>query len=319
MNFKVRKATLIDLAQVLDLMNELALNTYNIKISLNIYDLIRDGFSKEKYFGMFIAEYKDKIIGFTLFYDSYSIYGKSLVIEEAFVTSEYEKYGVALALFSKCLEYANNKDIVQMEWLYHERFPSLKELYERAGAIVLMDLGIYSISKNDLDNYIPYKNYQTHNYNNVVIREGTMADMPSVLSLINEVCNIYNTKPNLTINSLIDDGYAKNFFKTIVLELDEKVIGFILFYEAYAIENGKALNIGVTYIYKKYRHSGLGKELIDYLIQYAKKHKYNKISQLIPDNDEFSIQRANDFYAYRKEGIRVTRITKEALSNFINK
>lgn len=320
MNFTIREGELQDLIQVLDLINELSISVNGIKANLTVYDLIRDGFSKKKYFKLFVAVFNTKVIGFAMFYNSYSLAGNSMVIEENFVTKDYRNIGIGIALFSKCLDYANKNNMKCLEWTYDERYPSLKELYQRAGAKVFMNTSIFTIHKKDIEDSVDVEPRILDNpYENYIIRFGTSNDMNEVFNLMEEVSHYRNESFGITTEDLISKGFSNDsVFKILVIEVDKKIIGFNLFYESYSVLSGKSLNIGEIYIKKSYRGFGFGKNISFALIQYAKENNFNKISQLIPDKDKPSIQRCVDFYAKRVNGLRVTRITKQNLANFIN-
>lgn len=321
MEISIRRGELNDLSQVIELIGELAENTYGFKSPLTIYDLIKDGFSIHKYFKLFVASKNGKIIGFSIFYNSYSIYGKSLSIEEAFVTKKYEKFGVGLSLFSKCLEYALKKETKQIEWIYEEQFPSLKELYERAGAKVLTDMNLACIYKETLYKSVEIPpNIKDNPFNKTpIIRYFEPKDSKAVFTLFQKIISTYNINSKITEQDLINDGFSKKpKFTIFVLEIDNQIVGFSLLYPAYSIAYGKGLNIQEMYIDEAYRNYGFGKALIHHIIQYAKKEQINKISLLINKQDIQSLQRANDFYGEIVKGKKIVRITSEALNNFIN-
>ena len=320
MEISIRRGELNDLSQVVELIEELAQDTYAIKSPLTVYDLIKDGFSLHRYFKIFVATKKEKIIGFSIFYPSYSIYGRSLIIEEAFVTKKYEKFGVGLSLFSKCLEYALKKGAKQIEWAYDERFPSLKELYERAGAKVLSDINLVCLYKENI-----YKSIETlptikeNSFNKPTIRFFEPKDSKAVFSLFQKIITTYKINSKLTAQDLINDGFAKRpKFTIFVLEVEEKIVGFALLNPSYSIAYGKGLNIQEMYIEEAYRAYGFGKAFIYHIIQYAKKEHLNKISLIINKQDIQSLQRVNDFYGEIVNGKKIVRITSNALNNFIN-
>jgi len=321
MEISIRRGKLNDLSQVVELIGELAENTYGIKSPLTVYDLIKDGFSIHRFYKLFVATKNEKIIGFAIFYKSYSIYGRSLIIEEVFVTKKYKKFGVGLSLFSKCLEYALKKKVKQIEWAYDEQFSSLKELYERAGAKVLTDMNLVCVYKDNINKSVKLPpTIKENTFTEIpIIRYFEPKDTKVVFSLFQKIISTYNINSKISEQDLINDGFSKRpKFTIFVLEIENQIVGFSLLYPAYSIAYGKGLNIQEMYIDEAYRNYGFGKAFVHFIIQYAKKEHINKISLLINKQDIQSLQRANDFYGEIVKGKKIVRITSEALNNFIN-
>jgi len=316
MSFIIRKGELNDLAQVLELIQELSVIEYKIESEITIYDLIRDGFSNKEYFNLFVAELGEEIIGFSIYHTAYSRYGKSMIIEEVFVTKAYKNKGIGLSLFSKNLEYANDKKIKQLEWAYNEGFPSLKLLYERAGAKILETTSAFSINKEviygDVDDDLILKD-------DIFIREGVQNDAYNIMLLMAQSNLEKGVFTTLTINDIIADGFSEApLYGTFVLEFNDKIIGYILFCDAYSIMDQKTLNIADSFVKEEYKGSDFESLLYKQLVHHAKINQYNKISFLVSDFDKNHIKLCNELGAKRQDGVRIVRIEYQALCNFIN-
>ncbi len=68
------------------------------------------------------------------------------------------------------------------------------------------------------------------------------------------------------------------YIKIIIAEIDKKIVGYANTWTVYSIwSKGKALTIDDLYVDKDYRRNGIGKEMMNYLIKYAKKNHYKRI------------------------------------------
>lgn len=80
----------------------------------------------------------------------------------------------------------------------------------------------------------------------MIIRKGTIADMPSVLNLIKELA-IFEKEPDavvVTADDLIRDGFSKNpLFHCFVAEVDSEIIGIALYYYRYSTWKGKTIHL----------------------------------------------------------------------------
>ncbi len=320
MELLIREGESKDMASVAELLEELAIFKNVSNASLTFYDLIRDGFSNKPKFQIFVAidQKKEIIIGFLVFYKAYSIKGKSLVLEDTFVSPDYHGKGIGLTLFSKFFEYANELNVNVLEWTLRDNFPSLRELYLRAGAKILEDIVIYRIFKKELaaiteGNFVLESDFYK-------IREATMQDMPNILDLIDELCAYKQIENTLTVYDLIRDSFGSNsWFKAFVVEIEKEVVGFLIYHPAYSCFHGEAAIVDTVYIQEKYRGLGLAKMLYYGFFKYAHDNNYNRISQKLINQGEKTIKSAEFFGGRIVEGLKIVNITKEALDKFVNR
>ncbi len=322
MDFTIRRGEARDMADILELINELATikKTPN-PVTITMYDLINCGFSKAELFTSYVAEIGDKIVGFMLFTKSYSISGKTLRLEDVFVSSAYKKRGIGISLFSKFLEYAEKANAHLLEWVLQERFKNLLDLYTTAGAKVLDHLNVYKLTKDDIKKLLVKKDTLVidEKVGKLVVRNGEMKDMANVLELIEDVCEEKNVSCKINIYDLMKDGFTKNpFFKTIVAEKNREVIAAILFYDSFSTLKGKSAVIEEIFVKSGYRGTGVGKLLSNHFFEYANTNKVNRIMQIVSNKDELTINRNIFFGAKKIEDLKVIRITREELRKFIN-
>jgi len=190
MSVIIRAGNERDMAAVLELLKELAvIKKQSNAVTITIYDLIRDGFSKNKIFKIFVAVNGDEVVGFALFCNSYSASGKSVVLEDIFVNSENKNSGIGLALFSKFLEYAKKNNIHRLEWGLLEKYEDLIKLaidYSK------------TLNLNSLSELFKKLGIMHYVDNNILIF-GFRSDNISSKH-INEIINIFEVKHSKTLD-----------------------------------------------------------------------------------------------------------------------
>ncbi len=136
----------------------------------------------------------------------------------------------------------------------------------------------------------------------MIIRKGTVADMPSVLQLITELA-VFEKEPDavvLTVNDLERDGFgAAPLFHTFVAEADNIIVGMALYYFRYSTWKGKTIHLEDLIVTEKMRGSGLGFALYSKIIAQGKKDQVRRIEWNVLDWNTPAI----DFY--KKSGARI--------------
>ena len=84
MNFKVRLGQEKDMQAVFNLITELAVFEKEPEaVDITVADLVRDGFSQNPKFKVFVAEQEKNIIGIALFYERFSTWkGRTIHLED---------------------------------------------------------------------------------------------------------------------------------------------------------------------------------------------------------------------------------------------
>lgn len=118
MDVSIRKAVKDDMVSVLELIKELAAYEHALEqVENTVEQLQEDGFGDQAVFECFVAEDANQIIGFALFYTSYSTWkGKCLYLEDLLVTNTYRRKGVGKLLFDKVLQTAKERGAGRFEW-----------------------------------------------------------------------------------------------------------------------------------------------------------------------------------------------------------
>lgn len=114
----IRKAKAADMDAVLKLIQELAVyENAADQVTNSVENLMEDGFGPNAIFGCFVAEVNQKVIGFALFYTSYSTWkGRCLYLEDFLVTESWRRNGVGKLLFDRVHELAMVTKVKRFEW-----------------------------------------------------------------------------------------------------------------------------------------------------------------------------------------------------------
>ncbi len=103
------------------------------------------------------------------------------------------------------------------------------------------------------------------------IRNGSKKDLPAIYRLVKALA-LYENEPD-AVTATIED-YHRDFdnglFSIIVATDKEKVVGMMLFYNAYSTWKGKMIYLEDFIVDKNYRKQGIGQHLMDFLVDYAK-------------------------------------------------
>lgn len=114
----VRFATPHDMPAVLELIKELA--TYEnaaSEVKNSVAQLIDDGFGENPSFECVVAASNTEVIGFALFFTSYSTWkGKCLYLEDLCVNENYRRMGIGKKLFDFVLQLAKDRKMKRFSW-----------------------------------------------------------------------------------------------------------------------------------------------------------------------------------------------------------
>lgn len=112
---------------------------------------------------------------------------------------------------------------------------------------------------------------------NTSIRSANQQDFSAILSLIKEFSIFQKTPERVTI-TLEQMTAEVNFFQCFVAETkDKNIVGFATFFFTYYSWSGKALYLDDLYVQDAYRKQGIGKMLLDEVINLAKNSNCKKL------------------------------------------
>jgi len=124
------------------------------------------------------------------------------------------------------------------------------------------------------------------------LRQGTKADFPAILGLIQELA-LFENAPEKVTNTVAQMEEEQDLFQTFVVESSQgEIIAMMLFYYVYYTWVGKSLYLDDLYVKKAYRGKGIGKKLLEKLFHIARENKCKRVRWQVLDWNQPAI----DFY-----------------------
>jgi GNAT superfamily N-acetyltransferase len=156
----------------------------------------------------------------------------------------------------------------------------------------------------------------------MIIRKGTIQDMPSVLLLIQELAE-FEQEPNaveLSVKDLEKDGFSENpLFQTFVAEVENEVVGVALYYYRYSTWKGKTIHLEDLVVKENKRGTGAGFALYSEIIKQGQKEGVKRIEWNVLDWNTNAIQFYEKSGATILEDWKVVQMNENGISKFISK
>jgi GNAT superfamily N-acetyltransferase len=123
----------------------------------------------------------------------------------------------------------------------------------------------------------------------IKIRKADEHDYPVIFSMIRDFAAFENCSDRLA-NSLEQMKEEKEYINCFVAEIDSKeIVGYVVHLFAYYTWFGKSLYMDDLYVKEKYRGKGVGRSLIDAVIDFAKKENCHKLRWQVSSWNESAI------------------------------
>ena len=132
MKIEIRSIKEKDYEQIIILFKEFALfEKLPEKMTNSIEQLKND----KEFFNCFVAVIDGKIVGYaTYFFAYYSWIGKSMYLDDLYVSLEYRKRGVGKKLLDTVIDLAKTKECKKMRWQVSNWNKNAQKFYEYIGA-----------------------------------------------------------------------------------------------------------------------------------------------------------------------------------------
>jgi GNAT superfamily N-acetyltransferase len=155
----------------------------------------------------------------------------------------------------------------------------------------------------------------TDNFN---IRVAVREDCPRLMELVNELA-LFERAPEevtVTLEEFEDAGFGSNpVWKAFVVEGDNKIVGFAVYYVRYSTWKGRRLYLEDLIVTEEYRGRGIGKLLFDRLFQETREIGFSGMVWQVLDWNEPAIQFYKKYGATVEAGWLNASLTKEQIAN----
>ncbi|NRD18823.1 GNAT family N-acetyltransferase [Winogradskyella eckloniae] len=146
-------------------------------------------------------------------------------------------------------------------------------------------------------------------------------DMPRVLELIQELA-IFEKEADaveISISDLEKDGFGTHpKFTCFVLEVDSIIEGIALVYPRYSTWKGEVLHLEDLIVSESCRGKGLGTQLLDTVVTYAKQIGVKRVSWEVLDWNENAIK----FYQSKGANVmrdwNVVQLDEKGIENYLS-
>lgn len=137
MSVHIRPAKETDVDRIFCLIQELAAYELAPEQVSNTAEKLQVDLFEKKYCEAIVAEKEQRIIGFALFYTSYSTWkGPCLYLEDFYVVESERQLGVGQLLFDEVVQLAKIRKVKRMDWqVLKWNTPAIK-FYEKQEAIL---------------------------------------------------------------------------------------------------------------------------------------------------------------------------------------
>ena len=104
-------------------------------VTIEVNDLLRDGFGPNPKFRALIAEWEGKPAGYAFFFGYYSTWvGPGLYLEDLFVREQFRGKGIGKALLAAVARIARDENCCAMQWEVLDWNKKAIEMYKALGA-----------------------------------------------------------------------------------------------------------------------------------------------------------------------------------------
>ncbi len=153
----------------------------------------------------------------------------------------------------------------------------------------------------------------------LIIRETSKEDIPLIFTLIRELADYEKLSNSVTADQelLEKNLFGKNRYAYVVIaEYEGEAVGQALYFYNFSTFKGKpGIYLEDLYVRPEFRNKGIGKALLNYLIELAKKQNCGRVEWVVLDWNESAINFYKSLGAEPKDDWIVFRLSEETFNH----
>lgn len=110
----------------------------------------------------------------------------------------------------------------------------------------------------------------------IAVRPATQNDFPALIALFTEFA-VFEKLPHKMINTVDKMMKEKELFHGFVAEEEGEILGYVTYFFTYHTWSGKCLYMDDLYVREPHRKQGIGKMLLDRVIDFARESDCYKL------------------------------------------
>jgi GNAT superfamily N-acetyltransferase len=309
----LRPATPADVSVLFDLIRALAeYEKLSHAVTGSIEALQEHLFGVQPCIEAIIAESAGQKVGFALFFHNYSTFlaKPGIYLEDLFVLPEFRRRGIGKAILCYLAQLAIDRNCGRFEWSVLDWNENAIALYQNMGASILEQTRICRLTE-------PYLTKLAAATPSLKIRPATPEDTPKLFHLLQGKAQFDKKLDTLTGTPEALQAHLfgePNYIEAILAEVNGEAIGFASILHNYSTFLTKpGLYIDDLFILPQHRRQGLGKAMLTYLAQLARKRDCGRLEWLVAVWNENAIAFYQRLGATVLPDWRICRVTSEPL------
>ncbi|ROT80544.1 putative spermidine/spermine N(1)-acetyltransferase-like protein 1 [Penaeus vannamei] len=314
-----------DCSSLYELVKEAA-QTNKIPVDPNLTPegLEEIGFGPSPGFYSIVAEKDHSLVGYALYYYTYSTWeGRSVCMEDLFVTGTENHNDVATAMWKKLVEVALAADCGRCNITALQDKKEMLNFYECHKAINLTKSEAWHFFRMNQDSMAEFvKGSKVPE--GITIREATPSDCIGIRKQIQDLADYEKMPegPQIDAEVLKTDGFGKQvFYKACVAEEEGEMVGYTLYFFTFNWE-GRGVYMEDLYVSPSHRSRGIGmalwrKVIRDGMALQGIRCDFAVLDWNLPSIEFYKSKGAADMTELR--GFLFYRMRKEEMEEFVKK
>jgi GNAT superfamily N-acetyltransferase len=247
-------------------------------------------FGAEPYIEAIVVEDAEKIVGFALFFTSYSTFSTKpgIYLEDLFVLPDYRGQGVGKALLTRLAQIIVKRQWGRLNWSVLDWNQPAIDFYRRMGATILEETRVCRVTGDALIQLAA----RAHSG----LRPAVPNDLPALFALAKATADFHRSLPDFVgkPEALAEHLFGEpTYAEAIVAEQENQIAAFALFFTNYSTFLTKpGLYIEDLFVLTEYRRQGWGQSLLANLAQQAVARNCGRLEWLVATWNQPAI----DFY-----------------------